>query len=58
MKWYQLDCGEVFRSLQTLEQGLSEAEVKERLEKYGPNKLPEEKGISRLKIILHQFNTS
>src|SRR4030042_1973576 len=57
MKWYQLDNGEVFRSLQTSEQGLSEAEVRERLEKYGPNKLPEEKGISRLKILLHQFTS-
>jgi len=57
MKWYQLEYGEIFKSLQTSEQGLSEAEVKERLEKYGSNKLPEEKGISKLKIILHQFTS-
>jgi len=57
MKWYQLDCGEVLRSLQTSEQGLSEAEAEERLEKYGPNKLPEGKGLSRLKVLLHQFTS-
>lgn len=57
MKWYRLDCEEVLKSLQTSEQGLSEAEVKKRLERYGPNKLPEEKGINRLKIILHQFTS-
>ncbi|NWF94476.1 MAG: HAD-IC family P-type ATPase [Syntrophaceae bacterium] len=57
MKWYQLDYGEVIGSLQTSEQGLSEAEAKERLEKYGPNKLPEGRGLSRLKILLHQFTS-
>ncbi len=57
MKWYQLDHGEVFKFLQTSEQGLSEVEAKERLEKYGPNKLPEGKDLSRLKIILHQFTS-
>jgi Ca2+-transporting ATPase len=57
MKWYQLDVKEVLRTLQTSEEGLSENEVKDRLEKYGPNKLPEEKGLSRLKIFLHQFTS-
>jgi len=57
MKWYQLDYGEALKSLQTSEQGLSEAEAKGRLEKYGPNKLPEGKGLSRLKILLHQFTS-
>ncbi len=57
MKWYQLDYEEVFKSLQTSEQGLSEAEAKERLEKHGPNKLPEEEGISRIKILLRQFTS-
>jgi len=27
------------------------------LQKYGPNALPEEEGINRLKIILHQFTS-
>jgi Ca2+-transporting ATPase len=55
MKWYQLDEEEVFTNLETSEQGLSGSEAEKRLEKYGPNKLPETEGISRLKILLHQF---
>ncbi len=57
MKWYQTDEKDVLKALQTSEEGLSEAEAKKRLEKYGPNKLPEGKGISRLKILLHQFTS-
>ena len=57
MKWYQLDAKEVFKKLQTSEEGLSEAQAKKNLETYGPNKLPEVEGISRLKIILHQFTS-
>jgi Ca2+-transporting ATPase len=57
MEWYQLDHEEVLGSLQTSEQGLSETEAKERLGKYGPNKLPEGKDLSRLKILLHQFTS-
>jgi magnesium-transporting ATPase (P-type) len=57
MKWYQLDAKEVLKRLQTSEEGLSEAQAKKHLETYGPNKLPEGAGISRLKIILHQFTS-
>jgi Ca2+-transporting ATPase len=57
MKWYQYDEREVFKSLQTSEEGLSEAQAKKHLETYGANKLPERAGISRLKIILHQFTS-
>jgi len=57
MKWYQLDAKEVFKRLQTSEEGLSEAQAKKHLETYGPNKLPEGAGINRLKIILHQFTS-
>ncbi len=57
MKWYQLDEREVFKRLQTSEEGLSEAQAKKHLDAYGPNKLPERAGISRLKIILHQFTS-
>jgi Ca2+-transporting ATPase len=57
MNWYQLDEKEVFKKLQTSEEGLSEAQAKKHLETYGPNKLPERAGISRLKIILHQFTS-
>ena len=57
MRWYQLDEKEVFKTLYTLEEGLSEAQVEKHLHTYGPNKLPEAEGISRLKIILHQFTS-
>jgi len=57
MKWYQSDEKEVFKTLQTSEEGLSEAEAKKRLGKYGPNRLPEEKAIGKLKILLHQFTS-
>jgi Ca2+-transporting ATPase len=57
MKWYQLDEEKVFKKLETSENGLSGAEADKRLEQYGPNKLPEAEGISRLKILLHQFTS-
>jgi len=57
MKWYQLDEQEVFNKLQTSEDGLSEDRAKKLLETHGPNKLPEGKGVSRLKILLHQFTS-
>jgi magnesium-transporting ATPase (P-type) len=57
MKWYRLDEREVFKQIGTSEEGLTEAEAKNRLQKYGPNKLPEVEGISRLKIVLHQFTS-
>ena len=57
MRWYQLDEEEVLKKLGTSEQGLSGSEAEKRLGKYGPNKLPEAEGISRLKILLHQFTS-
>jgi magnesium-transporting ATPase (P-type) len=57
MKWYQMDSKGVFQTLKTSEGGLSEEEVKRRLETYGRNRLPQAEAISRLKIILHQFTS-
>jgi magnesium-transporting ATPase (P-type) len=37
-------------------EGLDEAEVRRRLERYGPNRLPEEKGEGPLKRFLKQFH--
>ncbi|MCX8173230.1 MAG: HAD-IC family P-type ATPase [Thermoplasmata archaeon] len=54
-KWYALDTREVLEKFQSSEKGLASGEAKIRLEIYGPNKLPEEEGISRIKIFLHQF---
>jgi len=57
MSWYQLSVKEIFEHLKTSELGLTEEEVKQRLKKYGPNKLAEEEKISKLKIMLHQFTS-
>lgn len=57
MNWYQLSVKEVFQKLGTSENGLAEAEARERLEEYGPNKLAEEEKISKLRILLHQFTS-
>ena len=57
MKWYQTDASQVFADCNTRREGLAQEEVDERLKKYGPNKLPEEEGISILKLILHQFTS-
>jgi magnesium-transporting ATPase (P-type) len=57
MDWYRLDVAEVFDRLETSERGLSDSEVARRLEIHGPNRLPEEEGISRLAVLLHQFTS-
>jgi magnesium-transporting ATPase (P-type) len=46
----------VFKELQCDNNGLSDAEAKVRLEKYGPNQIPSSKGESSLKRFLLQFN--
>jgi len=57
MKWYQLDIPAVLEECKTRPEGLTALEVEERLTQYGPNSLPEEAGLSRLKILLHQFKS-
>ncbi|MEX0617177.1 MAG: cation-translocating P-type ATPase [Candidatus Woykebacteria bacterium] len=52
---YLLSKEEVLKNLDSSEKGLSLAEVKARLEKYGPNKLTEAKRISPLVILVDQF---
>lgn len=57
MKWYQLDTKTVFTESGARPEGLTALEVEERLQRFGPNSLPEEEGLSRLKILLHQFKS-
>jgi Ca2+-transporting ATPase len=57
MNWYQVPFKEVFETLGTSEKGLTDGEVKQRLAKYGPNKLSEEEKINKFKILLHQFTS-
>jgi Ca2+-transporting ATPase len=53
--WQTLNLEQIFQQLKTSKSGLSFDEAKERLKKYGPNKLPEPKQLSRLTIFLSQF---
>lgn len=55
MGWYKLGIEEIYKKLKTSANGLAQGEVDERLQQYGPNKLPEERRASRLMIFLHQF---
>ncbi len=55
MLWYKTGIKEIYHSLNTSEKGLTSEEVKKRLEKFGANKLAEEKEINKLKIFFHQF---
>ena len=53
--WHHLEPETSLDLLQSQEQGLSEAEAQARLALYGPNVLPEEKPLTLVQIILHQF---
>lgn len=57
MNWYQLSVKEIFEELNSEENGLPESEAKERLMKYGLNKLAEEAKIDKFKIFIHQFTS-
>jgi Ca2+-transporting ATPase len=55
--FYRIPVSETLKELNSnIETGLSEAEVKQRLEKYGPNALPRGEGINWLELIWGQFN--
>src|SRR5689334_20299272 len=56
-EFYKLDVATVLFEVQAdREKGLSEAEAKQRLEKNGPNALPEGEGINWLELVWGQFN--
>ena len=56
--WHNLSFEGVIKQLGSdTEQGLSEKEVKLRQERFGKNKLPEEKPLSKLRIFLEQFRS-
>ncbi len=54
-RWYQLTAEAVIEQLHTSAEGLTAGESAMRLEKYGPNRLPEEKGTHPVVILLRQF---
>lgn len=55
MNWYRLDVSEIFSRLESSEKGIGSADAEKRLEKYGPNKVVEGKGVTKLEILLDQF---
>ncbi|MBI2600757.1 hypothetical protein HYW42_02285 [Candidatus Daviesbacteria bacterium] len=55
--WHTKKVNDIFGILHSNENGLSKEEVKARLEKYGPNKLPDAKIDSLLIIFLRQFQS-
>lgn len=54
-EWHAMETEELMRALKASEKGLSEEEVKRRLQEFGPNELVERKGITPFQIFLGQF---
>jgi len=55
--WHVLHIDEIFKKFSSSEHGLSSLEAQNRLETYGPNKLPEAKVESVFTIFLRQFQS-
>ncbi len=53
--WHAMEADEVLSSLDVDEKGLSKEEARERLEAYGPNKLPEEEKAGPVRRFFSQF---
>ncbi|MDY6801827.1 MAG: HAD-IC family P-type ATPase [Bacteroidota bacterium] len=54
-KWYALELDEVYKKLDSSNEGLETGEVNERLNFYGENTLPPAKPVTLFQIILHQL---
>lgn len=55
--YYNKPVDDVLKELETSPKGLTDAEAKKRLEKYGPNEIKEENPISPIKIFIDQFKS-
>lgn len=53
--WHHQDIDDVLESLETTREGLSDSQVEDRLEEYGPNALPHKESKSLFEILLAQF---
>ena len=56
-KWHTLKVEDILKELNTTEQGLTKAEVKLRLKRFGPNKFLEKRRIEPIAIFLRQFKS-
>ena len=54
--WYQLKISDVLYRLKSSRTGLSEKEARKRLSKNGINRISEDKPVSKIKMLLTQFN--
>jgi len=55
--WHNLSIEATFWQLKTTRKGISDEEAKQRLKKFGFNKLPEEKRLTGIRIFLNQFKS-
>lgn len=55
--WHRADIESVLRKAKSTAGGLSTLEARERLARYGPNELQEERGVSPLALFLGQFKS-
>ena len=55
--YQKIDVEEVFKTLSTDKNGLSEEEANKRINKYGNNILPKEKKVTILQLFLSQFKS-
>ncbi|PIR89119.1 MAG: hypothetical protein COU07_02725 [Candidatus Harrisonbacteria bacterium CG10_big_fil_rev_8_21_14_0_10_40_38] len=55
--WYATEKEDVLKTLHSSKNGLADEEAKERLQKYGPNRLPDAKQKSLFLIFLEQFKS-
>lgn len=55
LNYYNETVNELYKRLESSERGLTEEEAKKRLEKYGENKLAEQKKKSNITLFLEQF---
>jgi len=57
VKYYQAASDEIFRELNSSEEGLSSEKAHQRLEEEGPNELQTETKINKLKLLINQFKS-
>jgi Mg2+-importing ATPase len=55
--WWSLDPAELMRRLDATDQGLSSAAAADRLRRYGPNQLREERSLSRARVLWNQVRS-
>lgn len=56
-KWHTLTLKEVFETVKSDAKGISVAEAEDRIKKFGPNILPQEKPYSKIRLFFSQFNS-